>query len=831
MRSLRFAMRMLRRDWRAGELRLLIAALVVAVASVTAVGFFTDRIDQALARQAGELLGGDLKISASRPISREVRALAEAFGLSQVETVEFPSMVMSPRTARLASIKAVGPAYPLRGAVLIRTADAPGEARAAPRMPRSGEVWLEPRLLQQLGLRIGGEVILGDTRLRVTAVLVNEPARTSGTLFTLAPRLLFSLSDLPATGLVQPASRVAYAVLLSGPADRISAFRKAAETKLRGGERLTGAEGARPEVRSALDRGGRFLALAALVSVMLAGIAIAMAAWRFTGRRLDDCAIMRCFGATQREILTVYFLELLILAALASLAGCLAGYLAQLGLVGLLGTLVALELPAPSWWPVAAGMLTGLVTVLGFALPALLHIRNVPALRVLRRDLGGLPGHSLSLYGAGVAAFGLLVVWQTGDGAMSAYALAGVAGVLLGLGGAAAVLIRLLRLWQHKLPRAWRLGVMNLTHRAAGSSLQVAAFGVGMTVLLLLSMVRVDLLASWENTLPPDTPNRFLINIQAAQTADLERRLRAIGLEQPGIFPMVRGRLTAIGGEAVTPGRYEDERAQRLVAREFNLSWAAGLQADNEITAGAWWDAGGGTKGLSVEEGLARTLGIGLGDRLDFEVAGSIFSGRVTSLRKVAWDSFRVNFFVIAAPGMLEGYPASYISSLYIPPGRGDDFDAVMRDFPNVTVIDVAAIMEYVRQVMERIVLAVDYVFVFTLLSGLLVLYATIQATLDARIRENAVMRTLGAGRGLLLRALAIEFAGIGLLAGLVASGAATLLGKVLGERVFQLPYGVDPAMILVGTLAGGVGVCIAGYLGTRRVLERPPLQTLMERA
>lgn len=830
MKDLRFALRMLRRDWQAGELRLLLLALVVAVASVTAVGFFTDRINQALEMQAGELLGADLKISASRPVPAAIRELARESGLAQAETIEFPSMVMSGEAARLASVKAVSPAYPLRGAIRVWT-ESPAATHMAQHMPRAGEVWLEPRLMQQLGLEIGAEVLLGESRLRITAALVNEPARASGTLFTLAPRLLLSLADLLATGLVQPASRVSHAVLFSGSPDRIRAFRRAAEKMLPDGARLTGAEGARPEIRTALERGGRFLGLAALVSVMLAGIAIAMAARRFAGRRLDDCAIMRCFGASQREIVMVYFLELLLLALIASLLGCLAGYLAQLGLVGLLGSLVALELPAPSFFPVVTGVLTGVVTVLGFALPALLHIRRVPALRVLRRDLGALPGYSLAMYGAGVIAFGVLVVWQTGDVAMSAYMLAGVAGVLLSLAGIAAALIYLLRLWQHRTPPAWRFGVMNLTHRLGGNSIQVAAFGVGMTVLLLLTMVRVDLLASWESTLPPETPNRFLINIQDHQAQVLHRRFQAAGLGEPGIFPMVRGRLVAVNGAAVAPEDYRDERARRLVAREFNLSWAARLQEDNEITAGSWWepDAAGG--GLSVEEGLAATLGIGLGDRLDFEVAGREFSGRVSSLRKVAWDSFRVNFFVIAAPGMLEGYPATYISSLYVPPGKAAEFGAILREYPNVTVIDVAAIMAYVREVMDRIVLAVDYVFLFTLLSGLLVLYATIQATLDERIRENAIMRTLGAGRAQLLRALVVEFAGIGLLAGLVASGAATLLGMVLGSGVFDLPYAIDPFMILLGTLAGGVGVCLAGYLGTRQVLERPPLQTLMERA
>jgi putative ABC transport system permease protein len=820
------SLRLLSRDWRSGELRVLAAALALAVAAVTAVGFFTDRVRLALERQATALLGADLAIGSDHPLEQDVARLAPP-ALRRARTVEFPSMVMAGDQGQLASIRAVSEGYPLRGELRIAAGRFAPEAAAAG-IPARGTVWLEARLLDSLGIDVGAEVAIGESSLRVAAVLVSEPASGGGMLFSLAPRLVLNLDDLGATGLVQPASRVSYRYLFAGEGAAVEAFRRAAAERLRPGERIQGVEDAQPQTRSALERARKFLALAALTSVLLAGVAVALATRRFIARHLDGCAVMRCLGAAQATILRLFAAQLLWLAAAAALAGSAAGYAAQYGLERLLGSLLQASLPAPSPRPLLLGALTALVTLLGFALPPLLHLKGVPALRVMRRELGAPPRAGLLVYAGGAAAMLALIFWQGGDPRLSLYVALGTAGALLLLGVAATLLVLLLRALRPRLGPAWRFGLLNVTRRSGAAVVQVVGFGLGLTVLLLLGVVRTDLMGAWEGSLSPDAPNRFLINIRPAQLDGVREFFRAHGLAAPDFFPMVRGRLAAIDGRPVAPADYADERAQALARREFNLSWAEGMQEDNRVVAGRWWTAAErGERVVSVEKGLADTLGIRLGDRLTFAIAGSEVEVRVSNLREVAWDSFHVNFFVIAPPGVLDDYPTSYITSLYLPRARAGVLNELVRAFPNVTVIDVAAILDQVRGLMDRASLAVQYVFAFTLAAGLLVMFAAVQATLDERIRETALLRVLGAGRARLLGMLAVEFVALGLLAGLVAASAASLLGYVLGARVFHLAYSPDWRLWLIGAAAGAMAVGVAGLLGTRPVLNSPPVLAL----
>lgn len=836
------AMRMLRRDWQAGELRVLAAALIVAVTSITAVGFFTDRINQALHRQANELLGADLLIAADQPVAANVRELVRQHGLRSTETLDFRSMVIGNRVTgdniRLAEIKAVSNGYPLRGT--LRTApqrfapDAPAAGIPAP-----GTVWLDAALLAPLNLNVGDAITLGEAQLTIAAVLTHEPAR-GGDLFSIAPRLMLNSVDLPRTQLIQPASRVRYHLLVAGDnAQRISAYRAAITPLLKTGERIEGIEDARPELRAALTRARSFLGLAALVSVMLASVAIATATRRFVLRHLDNCAMMRCLGAVQNDITRLYVYQILVLGLAASLLGCVLGYAAQGVLVNVLGSMVSAELPAPSLEPVISGLLTGMITLLGFSLPPLLQLKSVPPLRVLRRDIGSplsARTTSLAAYGAGITAMTVLMLWQAGEIKLGLYMLGGTVVTLLALGALTLLLMNSLKqlLGNHGGHNsvAWRFGLANITRRAQGSVVQVVGFGIGIMALLLLTLVRGDLLDDWQKSLPADAPNRFLINIQPDQVAPIRNFLanipKAENHNAAVLFPMIRGRLTGVNDTPVAPENYSDERAQRLVAREFNLSWAADMQTDNKIVAGSWWKKTDAENHVvSVEEGLAKTLGLTLGDSMQFSIAGSEFSATITSLRKVEWDSMHPNFFVLAPPGVLDTYPASFMTSLYVPIDKPDIMNTLVKTFPNVTIIDVAAIMAQIRQIMERVTLAVEYVFLFTLLAGLLVLYAAIQSTLDERIHESAILRTLGARRDQLLTGLFAEFATLGLLAGLVAACAATLLGYVLATQLFNLPYTFNPWLWLIGVTGGTVGVGLAGLLGTQFILRQPPLQTL----
>ncbi len=827
MKGLTLALRMLRRNWRAGEMRVLLLAVVIAVASLTSVNVFTDRIERALSYQANTLLGGDLVVSSDYPIPEQYSEDAQTQGLQAVRAQEFPSMVVAGDNSALVMVKAVTEGYPLRGH--LQLADQPfGPIREATGIPASGTIWVERRLLDKLGIGVGAILTVGHSELKVTAIIAHEPAKAAGNLFSLAPRLLVNMNDLAATRLVQPDSRIKHQLYLSGSPEQIARYRPVLETRLTAGEQLLGIENARPEMRNAMQQARRFLGLSALVSLLLAGVAIAMAIQRFVRNHLDSCAVMRCLGASQSLIMQVHVSQILLLGIGASIIGVLAGYLAQAGLNTILGTLLETELPAPSLAPAGWGALTGLVTLIGFGVPPLLRLKNIPALRVLRREMGGQRASAVAVYGMGLSAFSLLVFLQAGDARLTGYVLGGTAATLLLLGLLAWLLILGLKRARGRAGVAWRFGLANISRRSGTSILQVVGFGLGIMALLLLALVRTELLEQWQQRLPPDAPNRFLINIQPQQVDSVRQFLLTEGLKEINLLPMVRGRLTHINSEPVSADNYSEESTKQLVAREFNLSWASKLQDDNQIVAGRWWrNSDWGEPYISVEAGIAKALGLKLGDLLTYRIGSSEFTARITSLRSVEWDSFRANFFVLATPGLLEQFPATWITSFYLPKEHQPLLNRLVQQFPNITVIDVDALMSQVRLIIDRVTLAVEYVFIFTLLAGLVVMIAAIHTTMDERIRETAILRTLGARRGQLLQGIMAEFAGLGLLAGVVAASAATLTGYLLASQIFNLPYVPNINIWLSGIVIGSIGIGVAGTLNTRSILKHSPLRTL----
>ncbi|HJX19246.1 MAG TPA: FtsX-like permease family protein [Acidiferrobacterales bacterium] len=825
---LRYSLRALRRNWRAGELKVLAAALVIAVASITSVGFFTDRVRLAMSQQAAELLAADLVVAAAQAPPAGWEQHAQAQRLRTARTASFPSVVLAGDNAQLVDVKAVSAGYPLRGA--LRVADAPfGAERVADGIPAPGTVWVDERLLGVLDLRVGGSIKLGALRFGIAQVITFEPDR-GGNLFSYAPRLLMNAADLGRTQLLVPGSRVSHGLLLAGPPEALAGVRTWIEARLSEGQRVLDVRDARPELKTALERAEKFLGLAALVSVVLAGVAVATAARRYSARHLDGAAVMRCLGATQGFISRLHFLEMFWLGVGASLVGCIIGFAAQEVLAQLQAGLFATQLPAPSLQPVLVGVLTGLILLLGFALPAILRLKSVPPARVLRRDLGPLPASALSVYGAALAAVTALLFWQAADVNLTATVLAGAVATLLVLVLAAFALVRALNLLRGQVGVAWRYGLANIARRAQGSVTQILAFGLGIMVLLLLSLVRSDLLAAWQAKLPVDAPNQFVINVQPGQVQPIQAFFAARGLQEARLHPMVRGRLTALNEHPLSGADYPDDRARRLVEREFNLSWSAQPPEGNRIVAGNWWAEGArGLQEVSVEKGLAETLGLRLGDKLTWRIADREMTVTITSLRSVEWDSFRANFFVIAPPGLLESFPATFITSFHLPAENRAWLAQLVRAFPNVTLIDVDALMTKVRSIMDRVNLSVQYVFLFTLFAGLTVLYSAIQSTQDERLYESALLRTLGASRAHILKGLAAEFVAIGLLAGLLAAFAANLAGLVLARQVFQLDYTFDPWLWIAGPAAGALGVGLFGILGARFVLNRPPLQSLRE--
>lgn len=830
MKTLRLAWRMLARDWRAGELHLLGLAIVIAVASMTSVGFLTDRVARGLDREANQLLGGDLLLLSDRPWGPAVYQQARDQGLQVTDTVLFNSMVGSEETVELAGVKAVASGYPLRGSV--RIAPAPNQPDAvASDIPAPGEIWLDERLYAALGVRTGDTVELGLKTLRVAAMVSFESDRGTN-FFSLLPRAIFNQADLADAGLLIEGSRATWRLHVAGTLAQVEAFQKWVEPQLQRGQAVETVENARPEIRSALDQAQRFLRLAALLAVILAAVAVGLSARRFMQRHLNGCAVMRCLGARQAQIAQIFIGEFILFGLVTALLGGAIGWGVQHGLVGYLVAVMQTELPLPSLAPFAHGVAVGMVLLVGFVLPQLLQLAQVPTVRVLRRELGAVAGMSRLSWALGALALTGLIVWIAADLRLALWVAGGFAVAMLLFALAAwAVLRGLQRLLRNRGASAgsfggWRYGLTALNRRLAASVVQASALGLGMAALLLLVLVRGDLLQDWRRMASEDAPNRFIINIQPDQREGIAAHFRAHGYAAPSIMPMIRGRLMAINGEPVHPDHYTDRRAQRLAEREFNLSYAAQLPDTNQVSAGRWHGDSREPQ-FSIEAGLAETFQLKLGDQVRFNISGREVEAPITSVRSLDWDSMRVNFFFIAAPGMLENDPASLITSFHLPAGDHAFITSLVRAFPNLTVIDVAALLEQIREMTDKLILIVQFVFGFAVLAGLVVLYASLQATHDEREFELAVLRTLGGRNDQLRRALLAEFAVLGGVAGVLAGVGSSAIAWALAEFVFKMAYVPSVLPVIAAVLAGGLSVVVGGWFGTRALLARPPLASL----
>jgi len=824
--ALRLAVSALLRDWRSGELMTLLAALMIGVTALSAVSMFTSRITVAVQRQAGEVLAADLVWRSGRPASDELRASATDFDLKTANVSSFPSMAWAGDEGSLAEVRAVDEAYPLRGTILVAE-KLFGDAAPTTGVPRSGEAWAEARLLARLGLEPGDSLRLGELDLVVGRVLERLPDQ--GFQFVdLAPTLLVNQADIARSGLLGPGSRVTYRLLFSGEPGDIAGFRSALEPLLEAGERLRGLEDVRPEIGIALKRAEQFLGLSALVSVMICAIAIAMAARRYAQRHLDTAALMKCLGASQRQILTLGLWQLGAIALIGGIGGTLLAYFAQALLARVLSDMVGGALPPPSAASLLLGPFTALAMILAFALPPLAQLRRVPPIRVLRKDVAPSPGVVLAYLSAavGIVLMLLAVLRETSMVLLSAIALAGTLAALYVCGW---VLVYALKSVRGSGGAAWRYGLANLARRRRESVVQLVAFGLGLMVLLLLSVVRGDLLAAWQATLPPDAPNNFLINIQPPERDALSAVFDRHDVERPQYWPLVRARLAEINGVAARDIGDVSERGRRFLEREANLSWSTQLQVGNRLADGTWWGDDGQPPGVSVEVEFAEALGLKLGDQLRFDVAGEPVTAPVTSFRIVEWDSFRPNFFMVLSPGLLPEEAGTFISAAHVPGDQRQLFVDIARELPGVTVFDMEALLGQVRGVMDKAALAVQIVFLFTLAAGVVVLLAAVQASLGERRYEAAMLRTLGARRSLVLRAIATEFVVVGMLAGLLGAIGAGVAGSALAKRVFELDYAGSGNLALVGLVAGALLVGVSGTLAARSAVQQPPVMVLRE--
>ena len=834
---LSLTLRQLVRDARAGELRLLMLAVALAVAALTGVSFFSDRLNAALARDARQLLGGDVVLASDQPLPDDIPAQALALGLRVTTSLTFPSMARAPDErgggARLVSVKAVQAGYPLRGRLRVRAGlDAP--ELSVDSGPAAGRVWVEPGVLDALGLAVGDELLLGDARLRIERIIVNEPDRGAGFL-SFSPRVMLDQQDLPATGLVQPASRVRYRFAAAAPGNDLAAvkrFQSWAEHEVEArplrNVQVESLDTGRPEMRQTLDRAAKFLNLVALLAALLAAVAVGIAARDFALRRLDDCAMLRVLGQSQRQIAAQFTLEFILAGLGASLVGVVLGLAVHQVFVVLLSGLMTTQLPPVSWWPAGFGVGVGLTLLIGFGLPPVLQLARVPPLRVIRRDVGGLKPASATVLLAGMLGFAALLVAVAGDLTLGLIAVGGfaAAALLFALLGWLAVMVLRRAVPETRAPRWLLLATRQVAARPAYAVLQIAALSIGLLALVLLVLLRTDLIDSWRQATPPDAPDRFVLNIQPDQTEAFQAHLRDNGVKQFDWYPMIRARLVAVNDKAVNADQYKQQRAKNLVDREFNLSHSAVLPDSNRVVAGAWVAEQPGA--MSVEKGMAEELGLHVGDRLRFDMAGQTIDGWIASIRKVDWGSMRVNFFVMRPVAQWPDATPTFVAAFRAPTVPGFD-NGLSRAFPNVTNVDVSASIGQVQGVLDQVIRAVEFLFGFALATGLVVLFAAVAATRESRARELAVMRALGAGARLLALVQRAELLGVGALAGLLASLAAIVVGWGLARYVFEFDWRPTVWVPLLGAGAGAALALAAGWWGLRDILRRPVVVTLRQ--
>lgn len=840
MRALRMAWRMLRREWRHGELVVLLASLSVAIASQSGVGFLVDRVGRAIDLQASEVLAADMRIESNGPMSPDNETQASALGLRTARLTSLLSAVFHDDLNQLANVRAVTPGYPLRGTLTVDSvpfaAGSPAEG-----IPGVGEAWADSRLAAALDAEVGDTLIVGARDLTLSRVLISRPDQGSG-FVDFAATLLINEADLPATQLVQPTSRINRALLLAGERAQLQAFRSWHAAQPPNRERIQDVADGSPQIGRAARRAGRFLAIAGLVAVLLCAVAVAMSARTYVQRHLDSVALLKTLGASRSLLLGVSLLQLLALALAATLIGCAAGWATQAWLVRVLQNVLQTNLPPPGMGTVFASVAVAITMLAGFALPSLMQLTRTPALRVLRRDVGPPQAGAMLAGLPAVVALGAVIIATLDDWELIQWFALSLCGAVLLLTVMGWLLVRMASLLRRGGARQWRYGIASLARRRAESVAQIVAFGLAFMLLLVLAALRRDLVDDWRRLLPRDPPNFFFVNIPPADKDPFHDQLVTLGARVERMLPMVRGRLVRINDEAVETMRFTDEggmgvaaegrggerrRGGRLAEREQNLTWSSELGDDNRLVAGQWWTASDVGKPLvSLATEFQEQLGLKLGDRLTFTVGGETIVATVASFREVKWDSFRPNFFIVFPPGLLDGAAGTYMTSAAFTPRSGSDLAQLVQRFPSVSVFNVGDLLAQVRAILEKAVTAVQSVFLFTLLAGLTVLLAAVQSSRDERRHETAVMRVLGAQRRTLVQNVLVEFGALGMLAGLLSASGAAFSSFYLA-RILDLEYQFNPGAWAGGVLLSVSVVALGGWLAMRSVLDQPPRSAL----
>ena len=824
------AFKLLWRDWRAGELTLLLVSLVIAVSTVTTITLFVDRLQQALLKESATFLAADRVIASSAPIATGILARADELGLQQAQTISFLSMVFSDDRAQFSSVKAVNDSYPLRGKLIV--SDAPF-VRGTPIEfgPPPGEVWLESRLLPSLGVNRGDILDIGVASFSIGNVLVKEPDRGSG-FNSAGPRVLMNLTDVPATEVVQPGSRLTYRYLFAGDAGVLDEFQDWATPKLGVDARMFGVKEGAAGIGNALDRAERFLLLGGLLGVILAGVAIALAAQRYSLRHYDHVAILKTLGATPGGIDTVFVVMFVVLGVVATMAGSGIGFIVQMAAVQILEPLIPIELPNPGLRPVGLGMITGIICLLSFALPPLLKLRTIVPVMIIRRDLGPTGIADRMTYSFAIVGTIGLMWWYSQDLWLTMLIFSGGVAAALVMWLVAHGLLRSGRILGMQAGSAWRLALAGMHRRGQENTMQILVFGLAIMLLLILYLVRTALVEEWRAQIPENAPNHFAINISPEDVDPIRQLFNDDGIASQPLYPMIRGRITTVNGQLSTERdkhRHADTGGDGPRASSArNLTWADQLPDDNRIVAGKWWPPGyTGPTQVSLEKDLARNNGFKVGDELVFSIQGRELEGQVTSIRTVAWDNMQPNFYIIFSPGALKDFPSTYMTSFFLQKHEKIFLNSLLNQYPTITVIEVDAMIEQIQSIISQVTLAIELVLGLIVIAGGLVLLASIQASMDERFKQHAILRTLGAGQKLVLGSLAIEFCTLGFFAGVLATFGSEITVFALETEIFQLNYEINPELWILGPLVGTLLIGTVGTLATLKVVRTPPITVL----
>lgn len=825
-RAFNLALRLVLRDWRSGELRILVAALTIAVAAVTAISLLGDRLTRTMSLQAAQFLGADLSVRGYDEPSSEWGEYAAGLGLKSSRVAEFSSVLVNGENILLVAVKAVAEGYPLRGEVKTTLTDL-NDAVATPGIPESGETWVESRILSSLGLNIGSELVVGEKPLRITKILTEMPDRR-GDIYGLSPTILINDGDVAATRVVQPGSRVNYLSLYAGEEQAVRVFKSWLKPQLHAGQKISDVHEDRPELGNAIVRAERYLGLASIAVVLIAGVAIAMSARRYSERHYDLTALLKCLGASRSLVLRLYLGQFLVIGMIGSFLGCALGYFLQEAMVVALGSLLPAKVITPSLFSLLLGMATGMLILFGFCLPPVLRLGRMAPLRVLRRDMEPFPSSALLVYGLSAGVLSSILWRFTHDFEMTLIFLGG-GGLVLAL--FAAVGFSLLGLARHLVPRvplAARFGLRNLVRHPRLGISQILAFTITLTAMLVSLMVRNELIQEWQRQLPSEAPNHFALNLFDSDLESFRELLVREQIPVNEIYPVVRGRLLAVDGKDVFEIMKTNPRVEGAVNRELSLTWSNAVPPGNRIVQGQWWQPEKPLE-VSVEQGLAGNLGVKPGSTLLFDIGGQRLTVNVGSTRMVRWDSMQPNFFMIFPPGILNAYPHSWLTSFYLEPAHKAALARLAKVFPNVTILEVDRLLEQFQTIIKQLTRTVEFVLYLALLAGFTVLFSSVRATLDERIHENVLLRTMGASRKLLGVSQWVEFFALGFLSGILAAAIAELISWGMFARIFDIEYQLHWKNWLATPVVGGLLVGIVGYLNIRRAVNQSPVRVLRE--